>query len=71
MKIVDVQTLVVANVPPYQGGRRWLFVKVLTDEGIEGLGEWSTGQLGREASQIKLIEDLSEKFVIGTDPFQI
>ena len=71
MKIVDVQTLVVANVAPYQGGRRWLFVKVLTDEGIEGLGEWSTGQLGREASQIKLIEDLSEKFVIGTDPFQI
>ena len=71
MKIVDVQTLLVANVPPYQGGRRWLFVKLVTDEGIEGLGEWSTGQVGREASQIKLIEDLSEKFVIGADPFQI
>ena len=71
MKIVDVQTLLVANVAPYQGGRRWLFVKLVTDEGIEGLGEWSTGQVGREASQIKLIEDLSEKFVIGADPFQI
>ena len=71
MKIVDVQTLLVANVAPYQGGRRWLFVKLVTDEGIEGLGEWSTGQVGREASQIKLIKDLSEKFVIGADPFQI
>jgi 2-dehydro-3-deoxyphosphogalactonate aldolase len=71
MKIVDVQTILVGNVPPYHGGRRWLFVKLVTDEGIEGLGEWSTGQVGREASQIKLIEDLSEKFVIGADPFQI
>ncbi len=71
MKIVDVQTILVGNVPPYHGGRRWLFVKLVTDEGIEGLGEWSTGQVGREASQIKLIEDLAEKFVIGADPFQI
>ena len=71
MKIVDVQTLLVGNVPPYRGGRRWLFVKLVTDEGIEGLGEWSTGQVGREESQIKLIDNLAEKFVIGADPFQI
>lgn len=71
MKIVDVQTFLVENVPPYQGGRRWLFVKLITDEGIEGLGEWSTGQVGREKSSIEIIKDLATQFVVGADPFKI
>ena len=71
MKIVDVQTFLVENVPPYQGGRRWLFVKLITDEGIEGLGEWSTGQVGREKSSIEVIKDLATQFVVGADPFKI
>ena len=71
MKIVDVQTFLVENIPPYQGGRRWLFVKLITDEGIEGIGEWSTGQVGREKSSIEIIKDLATQFVIGADPFKI
>ncbi|MCZ6680523.1 MAG: mandelate racemase/muconate lactonizing enzyme family protein [Candidatus Poribacteria bacterium] len=71
MKIVEMQTFVVGNIPPYRGGRRWLFIKLVTDEGIEGIGEWSTGQVGREASNIQLIQHLVDQFVIGTDPFQI
>ncbi len=71
MKIVDVQTFLVENVPPYQGGRRWLFVKLITDEGIEGIGEWSTGQVGREKSSIEIIKDLATQFVVGADPFKI
>ncbi len=71
MKIVDVQTFLVENVPPYQGGRRWLFVKLITDEGIEGIGEWSTGQVGREKSSIEVIKDLATQFVVGADPFKI
>lgn len=71
MKIVDVRTLLVANVPPYHGGRCWLFVKLVTDEGIEGLGEWSTAHLGREAAQVKLIETLAQQFVIGANPFDV
>ena len=71
MKIVDVQTFLVGNVPPYHGGRCWMFVKLVTDDGIEGFGEWSTGQVGRESSQMKLIEDLAQQFVIGADPFKI
>jgi 2-dehydro-3-deoxyphosphogalactonate aldolase len=46
-------------------------VKLVTDEGYEGIGEWSTGQIGREDSQIQLIEDLGKRFVIGSDPFKI
>ena len=71
MKIVDVQTFLVGNVPPYRGGQCWLFVKLISDEGIEGIGEWSTAHVGRPESQIKLIENLAQQFVINTNPFQI
>jgi 2-dehydro-3-deoxyphosphogalactonate aldolase len=71
MKITEVQTFLVGNIPPYRGGRCWLFVKLITDEGIEGLGEWSTAHVGREESQVKLIDGLAKRFVIGADPFQI
>ena len=71
MKIVDVQTFLVGNVPPYRGGQCWLFVKLISDEGIEGIGEWSTAHVGRLESQIKLIENLAQQFVINTSPFQI
>ena len=37
MKIVDVQTFLVGNVRPYHGGQCWLFVKLISDEGIEGV----------------------------------
>ncbi len=71
MKITGIRTFVVANVPPYHGGRHWLFLQLFTDEGLTGLGEWSTAHVGREAAQIALIEALGEAFVIGADPFQI
>ena len=71
MKIVDVQTFLVGNVQPYHGGQCWLFVKLISDEGIEGIGEWSTAHVGRLESQIKLIENLAQQFVINTNPFQI
>jgi 2-dehydro-3-deoxyphosphogalactonate aldolase len=71
MKIVEIKPILVGNIPPYQGGRCWFFVKLITDDGIEGIGEWSVGQIGREESQIRLIEDLGKLFVIGTDPFRI
>ena len=71
MKIADVQTFLVGNVPPYHGGRCWLFVRLVTDEGIAGLGEWSTAHLGREESQARLIEALAREFVIGANPFDI
>ena len=45
MKITEINTyLMHAGVPPQRGlevARNWLFVKVLTDEGIYGVGEAS------------------------------
>jgi 2-dehydro-3-deoxyphosphogalactonate aldolase len=71
MKITDVRTFLVGNIPPYHGGRCWLFVKLITDDGIEGVGEWSTAHLGREEAQARLIEALVQDFVIGASPFDI
>jgi len=39
MKITDVKTFVVGNPPPGFGGRYFVFIKLVTDAGIEGLGE--------------------------------
>ena len=71
MKVADVQTFAVGNVPPYRGGRCWLFVKLITDDGIEGIGEWSTAHVGREGAQAQLIEALAREFVVGASPFDV
>ena len=39
MKIIDLETFVVATPPPHRGGRVWIFVKLTTDNGISGYGE--------------------------------
>ncbi len=69
MKIVDVQPMLVGT--PRRQGLYYLFVKLVTDEGIEGIGEWSTCQTGREDVRVQVIESLAKKFVIGADPFRI
>jgi 2-dehydro-3-deoxyphosphogalactonate aldolase len=71
MKVTRLETIVVDNVAPYTGGRQWLFIKLMTDEGIVGLGERPTAQVGGLAPHIALIEDFCERYVIGEDPFHI
>ena len=76
MKVVDLKTMVVENEPPYRGGRYLLFLEIVTDEGISGLGERITGNtysknLGDLKSQINLIEEMGREYVIGKDPFRI
>ncbi|MGH6719066.1 MAG: mandelate racemase/muconate lactonizing enzyme family protein, partial [Alphaproteobacteria bacterium] len=39
MKITDVETFVVGNPPPGFGGRYFIFVKLVSDDGIVGYGE--------------------------------
>lgn len=70
MKITDVKTYIVGNPPPYRGGRNWVFLKLSTDEGIEGWGECNASFL-RQYTLVQLIKELSEKYVIGQDPFDI
>ena len=39
MKITNVKTYVVDNPPPHYGGLYWVFIKLTTDNGVEGIGE--------------------------------
>jgi len=70
MKIVDVKTFVVANPPPHFGGRYFIFVKLTTDSGVEGIGEVYAATFGPRTI-VKMIEDVCERHVIGHDPFKI
>jgi len=71
MKVTRLETLVVENVPPYRGGREWLFIKLHTDDGIVGLGERPATATRDLRPHVALLEDLCEAFVIGEDPFQV
>ena len=71
MKVTHVETLLLDNIEPYRGGRKWLFLRLFTDEGIVGLGERPTGHLTNLKSQIALLHDLCERFVVGQSPFDI
>ncbi len=67
MKITDVKTFVVGNPPPGFGGRYFVFIKLITDEGIEGLGE--VYNLPYHPSVVEhMVRDVVERCVVGKDP---
>ena len=70
MKIADLKTYVVANPPPHHGGQYFVFLKLTTDDNIEGFGE-VYGVPFSPHKVTQLIEDVVERFVIGWDPFKI
>ena len=71
LKVTGVKTILVDNVPPYRGHRKWLFIQLFTNEGIVGLGERPSGGATNLKSQIQLLHDLCERFVVGQSPFDI
>ena len=92
MKITDVRTMVVENEPMqgfaptsserapgqprYVGGKQLLFLEIVTDEGIIGLGERVTGNgIGNSVedmkSQIALIHEIGRQYLIGENPFNV
>src|SRR5690349_12681990 len=60
MKITDIKTFLVGA-----GGRNWLYVKVLTDAGIFGIGE--AYSVGPDEATVKVIEDF-KSWLVGNDP---
>lgn len=70
MKIVELKTFVVGNPDHRKGGKNWVFVKLLTDEGIAGYGECNA-VFDRQRTLVQMMEDFAEMYVIGADPFQI
>lgn len=60
MKITDIKTFLVGA-----GGRNWVYVKILTDQGLHGIGEAYSA--GPDEATIKVIEDF-KSWLIGNDP---
>ncbi|SMF76971.1 L-alanine-DL-glutamate epimerase [Tistlia consotensis] len=70
MKITDVRTFVVGNPPPSFGGRYFVFVKLVTDGGVEGLGEVYCLPFHPRVV-VAMIEDLAGRYLVGQDPTRI
>jgi len=60
VKITDVR-----SIPVFDGGRNYLFVKVDTDEGIDGIGEF--GITWKERAGMGAVEHM-KRHLIGRDP---
>ncbi len=71
MKIVRVDPFIVGVPSPFKGGINWVFVKLTTDDGIEGWGECN-GASYREKTLAQYVQELSQHFLIGVqNPFDI
>jgi 2-dehydro-3-deoxyphosphogalactonate aldolase len=67
MKITGIRSYIVSR-PASES--KWVFLKLLTDEGIEGAGECSNYSY-REHTMVRLMQELGAQYVIGSDPFRI
>jgi 2-dehydro-3-deoxyphosphogalactonate aldolase len=70
MKLKDIKTFVVGNPPPHYGGRYFVFVKLITDQNVEGLGEAYCVPFNPHLVA-KLIEDVFDRYLRGEDPHHI
>ena len=70
MKLESVRTFVVANPPPSFGGRYFVFLKLRTTCGVEGVGEVYAATFGPHLVA-KMIEDVFARRFEGQDPTRI
>ena len=70
MKVESFETFVVANPPPSMGGRYFIFVKLVTDDGIVGYGEVYAATFGADVVA-RMIEDVCERHIVGNDPHHV
>ena len=70
MKIASSRRSSSATRRPHFGGRYFIFLKLTTDDGIEGVGEVYAATFGPHVVA-QMIEDVCDRHVIGADPFRI
>ena len=70
VKIETFETFVVGNPPPSFGGRYFIFVKLVADDGTVGYGEVYTATFHPHVVA-RMIEDVCEQHVVGHDPFHV
>ena len=70
MRLNKLEIFVVGNPPPGWGGKYFIFVKLLTDNGIVGYGEVYSAAIGPEVMSY-VIEDVFERHMKGENPENI
>ncbi|WP_455919064.1 mandelate racemase/muconate lactonizing enzyme family protein [Ensifer canadensis] len=70
MQIASLAVHVVAVPPPHIGGMYWIFVRLTTKDGIEGVGEIYATAFHPNAL-VPLIEDVFERHLLGHDPHDV
>ena len=65
MKITGLKTHIFSS-QHRNAKRNWLIVRLMTDEGIEGLGEAS--MLGHDPLVAALLEEWADSYLVGKDP---
>jgi galactonate dehydratase len=70
MKLDSVKVFIVENPPPGFGGRYFVFLKLKTACGIEGVGEVYAATFGPRVIA-SMIEDVFARRFAGRDPFRI
>jgi galactonate dehydratase len=70
MKVVSLQTHVVAVPPPHLGGMYWIFVTLKTECGIEGVGEVYAATFHPDV-MVPAINDVFERYLLDQDPHHI
>ncbi len=70
MRITDLRTFVVGNPRPGIGGRVFVFLQLVTDDGVVGIGEVFPGTFHPTVVE-RMVADVFDRHVAGADPFRI
>ncbi|QGZ58203.1 mandelate racemase/muconate lactonizing enzyme family protein [Paraburkholderia acidiphila] len=70
MKVVAIETHIVAVPPPHLGGMYWIFVTLKTDCGIEGVGEIYAATFHPDV-MVHAIEDVFTRYLLDHDPHRV
>jgi galactonate dehydratase len=70
LKLTDVKTYVVGNPPPHYGGRYFVFVKLITDGNVEGIGEAYCIPFHPHLVE-KMLVDVFDRYMRNEDPHHI
>ena len=69
MKIERFKGYFVPVPPPGKGGKYWVFIKLITDDGIEGTGECTWHGTHRQ-SALQVAQEIFEEILKGADPMR-
>ncbi len=70
MRITGVRTFVVGNPTPGYGGRYFIFLKLESDGGLEGVGEVYAATVSPQLVA-RMVEDVVLRHVVGREPFHV